>query len=93
MHFVWWQVTESDLEPYLAQVKDNALRHSLEYGMGFLHETMPAAEKEVVNRLFSTGAIQVCCHSPFLYLQHTLSWCQKPVTFDASTGHRIVAGY
>ena len=40
-------------------MKDNALKHALQYGMGFLHETMPAVEKEVVNRLFSSGAIQV----------------------------------
>lgn len=50
---------EADLEPYLAQVKDKALKHALQYGMGFLHETMPAIEKEVVNRLFASGAIQV----------------------------------
>lgn len=53
------QVNEADLEPYLRDVKDKALAHALKYGMGFLHETMPAKEKEVVNRLFSSGAIQV----------------------------------
>ena len=53
------QVTEQDLEPYLAKVNDRALQHSLRYGVGFLYETMPAVEKEVVNRLFASGAIQV----------------------------------
>ena len=53
------QVTEEDLEPYLAQVRDKALKHALQYGVGFLYETMPAVEKEVVNRLFASGAIQV----------------------------------
>ena len=57
------QVTEEDLEPYLAQVKDKALKHALQYGVGFLYETMPAVEKEVVNRLFASGAIQVCSHA------------------------------
>lgn len=47
------------MEPYLAQVKDKALKHALQYGVGFLYETMPAVEKEVVNRLFASGAIQV----------------------------------
>ena len=58
-----WQVTKADLEPYLERVRDGALRHALEYGVAFLHETQAPAEQEVVNTLFSSGAIQVCCCS------------------------------
>ena len=63
---VYLQVSESDLEPYLAKVKDTALKHALQYGLGFVHETMPAAEREVVDRLFATGAIQVHSHASCL---------------------------
>jgi hypothetical protein len=55
---------EADLEPFLARVKDATLRHSLSYGVGYLHESMGAAEQAVVSTLFSSGAIQVrgsCC--------------------------------
>lgn len=54
------QLSEEDLKPYLDKVGDRALKHALEYGVAFLHETQPAAEQEVVNLLFNTGAIQVC---------------------------------
>ena len=47
-----------DLEPYLERVRDGALRHALEYGVAFLHETQAPAEQEVVNTLFASGAIQ-----------------------------------
>lgn len=53
------QLEAADLEPYLANVHDKALKHSLQYGVGFLHETMSPAEQEIVNRLFNNGAIQV----------------------------------
>ena len=61
------QLEASDLEPYLTNVHNKALKHSLQSGVGFLHENMSAAEQEIVNRLFNNGAIQVtffklfCC--------------------------------
>ena len=42
-------------------MRDGALKHALEYGVAFLHETQAPAEQEVVNTLFSSGAIQVSC--------------------------------
>ena len=42
------QLSEEDLKPYLDKVGDRALKHALEYGVAFLHETQPAAEQEVV---------------------------------------------
>ena len=62
------QLETADLEPYLANVHDKALLHSLQYGVGFLHETMSAAEQEIVNRLFNNGAIQVRHPRPLLLL-------------------------
>lgn len=54
------QIDESDMEAYLGRVKDPALKHTLQYGVGFLHETLTAEEQEVVTLLFGSGAIQVC---------------------------------
>ena len=52
-------VAEADLEVYLARVKDPALAHGLRYGVGYMHETQPEAERQVVELLFNAGAIQV----------------------------------
>lgn len=51
--------SESDLAPYLPRVRDPALRHALQYGVAFCHETMPAGDQHVVRLLFESGAIQV----------------------------------
>ena len=48
-----------DIEPFLARVRDPALRHSLAYGVGLLTETQSPAEQAVVHLLFESGAIQV----------------------------------
>lgn len=50
---------ETDLEPYIARVKDAALAHALSFGVGYIHETMPHIERQVVEFLFESGAIQV----------------------------------
>ena len=51
--------SESDLAPFLERLRDPALRHSLQYGVGYCHETMPQAEQDVVRLLFESGAVQV----------------------------------
>lgn len=48
------------METYLDRVKDAALKHTLQYGVGFLHETLTQEEKDIVTLLFGSGAIQVC---------------------------------
>lgn len=71
------QLEASDLEPYLTNVHDKALKHSLQYGVGFLHETMSAGEQEIVNRLFNNGAIQVRCPDtilPLVVLRVRTTW-------------------
>jgi hypothetical protein len=52
------QLAEDSLAPYLAKIGDRALRHALEYGVAFLHETQPPAERDTVALLFKSGAIQ-----------------------------------
>jgi pre-mRNA-splicing helicase BRR2 len=51
---------ESDLTPFLAKVKDQALIHVLSQGVGYLHEGLSATEQAVVRDLFAAEAIQVC---------------------------------
>lgn len=51
--------SEDDLEPFLNRIKDPALRHSLSYGVGYLHESQGEEEQKVVRMLFTTGAIQL----------------------------------
>ena len=49
----------ADVEPFLARVKDPALKHALGFGVGIVTETMPEAERNVVDLLFESGAVQV----------------------------------
>ncbi|GFR50198.1 hypothetical protein Agub_g12366 [Astrephomene gubernaculifera] len=51
--------SEADLAPYLPRVRDAALRHSLQYGVGFCHETLAPGDQQAVRLLFESGAIQV----------------------------------
>lgn len=48
-----------DIEPFLEKVKDPALRHSLSYGVGYLHESQSKQEQKIVRTLYGTGAIQL----------------------------------
>eukprot|EP00887_Chlorella_sp_A99_P002917 scaffold6.g2917.t1 len=57
--FRFRQAEEADLAPYLERAQDPALRHSLGYGVAFLHETQSASEQELARLLFSSGACQV----------------------------------
>ena len=40
-------------------VRDRALRYSLENGVAFLHKTLSPADQAAVRRLFASGAVQV----------------------------------
>lgn len=51
--------TPKDLAPYMADVKDEALKHSLSQGIGYLHEGLTASEQKAVTKLFMAEAIQV----------------------------------
>jgi len=51
--------TPKDLAPYLADVKDEDLKHALSQGIGYLHESLTASEQKVVTDLFIAEAIHV----------------------------------
>lgn len=54
--------TWQDIDGFLARVRDPALKRALSLGVGIVTETMPAAERSVVDLLFESGAIQVRRH-------------------------------
>jgi pre-mRNA-splicing helicase BRR2 len=61
-----------DLQPLLQRIESRALRETLSLGVGFYHEAMAEGEKEVVMKLFSSGAIQV------LIATHSTAWEISP---------------
>eukprot|EP01027_Heterolobosea_sp_BB2_P011038 GEZU01016104.1.p1 GENE.GEZU01016104.1~~GEZU01016104.1.p1 ORF type:complete len:2151 (-),score=711.87 GEZU01016104.1:145-6597(-) len=74
-------VEEDDLKPHLELIKDNALKHALQYGVGFYHEGMSETEKSVVERLYNAEAIQV------LVANYTMCW-----GMDMSAHLVVIAG-
>eukprot|EP01113_Clastostelium_recurvatum_P015961 TRINITY_DN1902_c1_g1_i1.p1 TRINITY_DN1902_c1_g1~~TRINITY_DN1902_c1_g1_i1.p1 ORF type:complete len:2154 (-),score=847.63 TRINITY_DN1902_c1_g1_i1:92-6553(-) len=62
------RVTEADLAPYLEEIESKALRESLSFGVGFLHEGLTAKERRIVETLFRSGAITA------LVATYDLSW-------------------
>ena len=48
---------QEDLAPFLAVVRDGAVRHALGYGVGLLHEGLSEPERAAVEALFESGAI------------------------------------
>jgi hypothetical protein len=51
--------TEQDLEQEVLAIKDSALRHTLQFGIGLHHAGLPESDREVVERLYVGGKIQV----------------------------------
>jgi len=51
--------TEEDLEPFLNQISDLALKETLVNGVAFLHEGLNNQERRTVEQLFDSGAIQI----------------------------------
>eukprot|EP00298_Acanthocystis_sp_HF-20_P013056 c20188_g1_i1.p1 GENE.c20188_g1_i1~~c20188_g1_i1.p1 ORF type:complete len:1637 (-),score=765.18 c20188_g1_i1:25-4935(-) len=62
------QCEPSDIEPHLKKIRDSTLRECCLHGVGYLHEGLSQVEKETVETLFSSGAIQV------LIVSHKLCW-------------------
>ncbi|KAI9356548.1 Sec63 Brl domain-containing protein [Zopfochytrium polystomum] len=50
---------EEVLKPHLTAIQDKRLAETLEYGVAFYSEALSSSDKKVVERLFTTGAIQV----------------------------------
>lgn len=57
---VGW-LAEAELDAELAGVKDSALRHTLQFGIGLHHAGLPDSDREAVERLYVAGKIQVGC--------------------------------
>jgi pre-mRNA-splicing helicase BRR2 len=53
------QADAATIAPFIERCHNSALQHTLSKGVGFLHEGLSNAEKEVVRQLYSSGAIQV----------------------------------
>jgi len=53
------QCAEEDLAPFVARLREPALKHAIGFGVAFLHEGMLPTEREAVEALFESGAIQV----------------------------------
>jgi hypothetical protein len=53
------QVPADTLEPFLDKLSDEALRQYVLAGVGVIHDTLTVDELDIINLLFSRGAIQV----------------------------------
>jgi len=53
------QVPAESVAGDVEEVRDRALRYSLENGVAFLHKTLSAPDQAAVRRLFASGAVQV----------------------------------
>ncbi|XP_043940140.1 U5 small nuclear ribonucleoprotein 200 kDa helicase isoform X2 [Protopterus annectens] len=51
--------TEKDIAPYVEKLSDNTLKETLSNGVGYLHEGLNLTERNIVEQLFSSGAVQV----------------------------------
>ena len=52
-------IEEADLEPHLDHINDRSLVEPLKHGIGYYHEALTKQDKQIVERLFQSGAIQV----------------------------------
>ncbi|KAI8610960.1 Sec63 Brl domain-containing protein, partial [Chytriomyces sp. MP71] len=51
--------SEEELAPYLDDVEDRQLAEALQYGIAYFHEALSKSDKQVVEKLFRSGAVQV----------------------------------
>jgi pre-mRNA-splicing helicase BRR2 len=80
-----------DIAPHLERITDPAVRHALGFGVALLHESLPAEERDVVERVFNSGAASV------LVVTAPLAWglaaaCKltgRSITTPAAPGARI----
>jgi uncharacterized protein YbgA (DUF1722 family) len=49
----------ADLQPHLDHINDKGLVESLKHGIGYYHKALDKQDKQIVQRLFESGAIQV----------------------------------
>jgi pre-mRNA-splicing helicase BRR2 len=60
--------SEEDLKPFLKVINSRALREALSFGVAFLNESLTAQERDVIAKLFKSGAIQV------VVVTHSMTW-------------------
>jgi len=60
--------TVKDLEPLFKHIESKALKEALSCGVGFYHEALTEGERDVVMRLWRSGAIQV------MIATHAMTW-------------------
>jgi pre-mRNA-splicing helicase BRR2 len=71
--------TESDLKPFLSQMKNKSLQEALKYGIAFYSERLTDQERDIVAQLFKTGSIQV------IIATHSMCW-----SMDTLHAHLVV---
>ncbi|CAN8318015.1 unnamed protein product [Cochlearia groenlandica] len=49
-----------EIEPFVNQIREETLKKTLRYGIGYLHEGICSLDQEIVTQLFEAGRIQVC---------------------------------
>lgn len=59
--FRFLHCTEKDLAPYLEKLGDSTLKETLLNGVGYLHEGLSSLERRIVEQLFNSGNMSVCC--------------------------------
>ncbi|GBG66811.1 hypothetical protein CBR_g70690 [Chara braunii] len=67
------QCKEEDLIPFLAKVSDERLKKVLRYGVGYLHEGLHESDIDIVQKLFTAGAVQICVASSSMCWGMTLT--------------------
>lgn len=61
-----------DLKPFLEKMTDNTLKEALQGGVAYLHEGLSSTDREIVEQLFDSGAIQILVASSSLCYALTL---------------------
>jgi len=69
---------EEEMQTYSTKVRDKALKETMLYGIGFLHQAMTVQERDLVSGLFKAGALQV------LVAEASLCWAMD------ETSHLVV---
>eukprot|EP00271_Cylindrocystis_brebissonii_P012705 TRINITY_DN317_c0_g1_i1.p1 TRINITY_DN317_c0_g1~~TRINITY_DN317_c0_g1_i1.p1 ORF type:complete len:2233 (-),score=420.67 TRINITY_DN317_c0_g1_i1:1930-8628(-) len=76
----------ADLEPFLERIHDKALKQSLSYGVGYVHEGLASGDQEVVAQLYGAGAIQVIVASS------SMCWSVQPAQLVIVMGTQYYDG-
>lgn len=73
----WVHMAEDELEEVCAGVRDSALKHTLQFGIGLHHAGLNDRDRTLVETLFVEGAIQVTKEgAPCCCLLHSGGgWC------------------